>query len=122
MQLLSAIRTNRTLQAWTGITLFCFLFSMIYEFFSFGVISWYMCLLALIPLFLGVMPVLAAEDMGRYWNDGVLCLIAGSALQGILEIYGTDSPYPKWFLIIGVMLLGIGLAAKIRASLNQYAG
>lgn len=79
-----------------------------------------MCLLAFIPFVLGVIPALVTGDMGRCWNDGVLCLIAGSALQGILEIYGTDSPYPVWFLIIGVLLLGVGLMIRTKtAPLNM---
>jgi len=110
MRLLSDIKTSRTLKTWLAVTLFCLLFSLVYEYFSFGVISWYMCLLSLIPLLLGVLPSLFFGDMGRLWNDGVLCLIAGSALQGILEIYGTDSPYPVWFLIAGLLLLFTGLA------------
>ena len=113
MRLLSDIRKNRSLQIWLGVTLFCLLFSVIYESCSFGVISWYMCGLFLIPLVMGVIPSLFFQNLGRLWNDGILCLIAGSALQGILEIYGTDSRYPVWFLYAGLILSVLGLVIKL---------
>lgn len=106
MRSVSDIKNNRPLRVWAGITGFCILFSLVYEHFSFGVWSMYMALLGLIPLLLGVIPALFHQkSMGRLWNDGVLCLIAGSMAQGIFEIYGTSSPWPHRLMIIGTVLL-----------------
>ncbi len=120
MRSVSAIKENHAFLVWTVLTGFCLVFSMIYEYFSFGVWSNYMGFLALIPLFLGVFPSLfAGGSAGRFWNDGVLCLIAGSALQGILEIYGTDSPYPVWFLLAGLAFFLLGVLGKLFRKLQK---
>ena len=102
MPFVSAYKKDRAFRVWILITLFCALFALIYEYFSFGVYSVYMLLMPLCPLLLGALPALLnGRQLGRFWNDGVLLLSAGCLLQGILEIYGTDSSCP-----LGIMALG----------------
>ena len=111
MPFVSAYKTNRAFRIWLFLSLFCLLFAVVYEFFSFGVYSVYMLLFPLCPLLLGAVPALFTGNMGRFWNDGVLLLSAGCLLQGILEIYGTDSSCP-----LGMMLLG-GISVLLGALL-----
>ncbi len=101
-----AIKDRKSFVTWTVFTIFCILFSTIYEFFSFGVFSIYMIALGVWPLFLGILPSLFfKEHMGRFWTDGILMITLGSMLQGILEIYGTSSIYPIIMMAAGVAFL-----------------
>ncbi|MBR3357952.1 MAG: hypothetical protein IKG46_08970 [Solobacterium sp.] len=102
----SDIKQNRPVWTWLMITLFCAVFAMVYEYFSFGVYSYHMIFLFAWPLFLGALPCfLLKRDIGRLWNDGVLLTTAGSLLAGIFEIYGTASTLTIWFWAAGGLLL-----------------
>ncbi len=109
----SDISNKRDHLVWLGITIFAIVFSAVYEYFSFGVYSGYMIFLFAFPLILGFLPslVLFMKGFGRLpviWNDGVIALALWSLLNGVLEIYGTDSLYTKWLFIAGVVLLSLG--------------
>ncbi|MBR2067773.1 MAG: hypothetical protein IJ875_05905 [Solobacterium sp.] len=98
---------------WLAISCFCALFSTIYEYFSFGVYSPSMIFLFAYPLLLGAIPsyLLAKFNLpkpNRLWQDGVCLLTFMSLINGILEIYGTNTPYTYYFLIAGITLLAIG--------------
>lgn len=96
----------KSCRSWLFITLFCILFSSVYECFSFGVISLNMILLFMYPLLLGVIPCLILKkDMGRFYNDGVLLLTLASMLNGIFDIYGTNSSYPAYMIVLGILLM-----------------
>ena len=104
----SDIKQNRPAWIWMMIAVFCAVFALIYEYFSFGVYSYYMIFLFAWPLLLGVLPCfLLKRDIGRLWNDGVLLMTAGSLLAGIFEIYGTASTLTIWFWAAGGLLLVI---------------
>ena len=104
----SDIKQNRPAWTWLMITLFCAVFALIYEYFSFGVYSYHMIFLFAWPLLLGALPCfLLKRDIGRLWNDGVLLMTAGSLLAGIFEIYGTASTLTIWFWAAGGLLLVI---------------
>ncbi|MBQ4416362.1 MAG: hypothetical protein II868_01600, partial [Butyrivibrio sp.] len=76
------------------VSLFCFVFGMVYEHFGFGVTSPFMHLAFLIPLLLGFLPALvlglikrnrAYSETGRmFWRLGILTLTAGSLFRGAL--------------------------------------
>ncbi len=103
MQYVLATRYSRN---WFYISLFCIVFSLIYELCSFGVISNHMIFLFAYPLLLGVLPCMIMKgNMGRLYNDGVLLLSAASLLNGILEIYGTKSSYTIVLVILGILLM-----------------
>lgn len=103
------------------ITLFCGLFSFVYELFSHGVYSPYMVCLFVIPLLLGVLPHLVpgfarANSPTAQWQRltqsiAVATLTIGSALQGIVEIYGTTSDYIVYYAYagFGLLILSAGL-------------
>jgi len=97
------------------ITLGCAGFSAIYEVFSHGVYSYFMVFLFLFPLLLGAVPFFllsrVATDFpskrarGAY-HAGLATLATGSCVSGVLEIYGTTSPYlPVYWSVGGVLVL-----------------
>ncbi|MCH4015017.1 MAG: hypothetical protein LKE64_11940 [Solobacterium sp.] len=100
-------------------SIFLLVFSIIYEHFSFGVISYAMVFLSAYPFVLGFLPSLfvrlrSRPDLPRFYHDGVLCMTFGSLLQGIFEIYGTSSFYTVWFYYIGAAALVISLIFYIK--------
>ena len=108
------------------ITLFCGLFSAVYEYFSFGVYSNFMIFLYMIPLVAGVLPYAAAGLINflpcpspaseRVYNCGVATLALGCCLSGVLEIYGTSSIYIKFYWIAGVIGMAAGLILYLLAA------
>lgn len=70
-----------------------------------------------IPLLLGAVPGLVAWlvprlDAGGPWQHtvhafAVATLTTGSALQGIMEIYGTTSAYVAYYMWTGLALLAL---------------
>ena len=119
-----------TLLRWTGVTVFCAVFSTVYEHFSHGVYSPFMIWLFAFPLFGGVIPTLAirlalrqnptAEVPPRFardaWTLAVATLAIGSCLTGIFEIYGTTSDYVTLYWILGA---GLALVAAARLSVTK---
>jgi len=106
---------HRALAFYLLLSAFCFAFAVIYEQYSHGVHSVYMRYMFLIPLVLGgipalLCPLLHLPQPGRLWNDGALMLTLTSCLEGVFEIYGTSSPYLKYELYGGLILLFMDLA------------
>ena len=74
------------------ISLFCLIFSLIYELFSHGVYSSFMVLLFLFPLLLGAVPfsllartvILPPDASRRDYHAGIATLVTGSCLTGFL--------------------------------------
>lgn len=109
------------------ITIITLLFSIIYEYFSFGVISKYMILAPLIPLILGVLTyllLLKNEKVGyiesSMYSNGIYTLLIGSILQGVLEIYGTTNKLMIIYLVVGIGLIFISLIIYIKKLKNIY--
>ena len=107
-------------------TIFCAVFGAIYEHFSFGVYSGCMVYAFGFPLLLGVLPFFLRGLKGsrgmkkrrwseNFWHAGVATLTVGSVVKGVLDIYGTDSPYVIWYGIIGVSLFMIVMVDAIIA-------
>ncbi len=113
--------SNKRLAIYAGVTLFCALFSTVYELFSHGVYSPYMVYLFAIPLVLGVIPealgLLWPRLIGGAWQRtihgfAVATLTVGSALMGVLEIYGTTSAFTIYYLVAGIGLLLLAPAMR----------
>ena len=116
MQCVSAIN-RKAMKIWIGIAGFSILFAFIYEMFSFGVYSIFMLSMPALPIVLGILPsILIPGEMGRLYNDGVLVLMAGFAILGVLEIYGTSSVWPLWMIACGGLLCASGIALKLRSA------
>ena len=89
---ISEITIKRTIKVYIGITIFCLIFSIIYLSLSFGVISYFMKYLSLIPLLLGVLIYFIISKLNikksrisfNLYNAAVYTLTVGSMTQGIL--------------------------------------
>lgn len=106
---------------YAGVTLFCAVFSIIYNMFAHGVHSPYMTWLFVWPLVLGVAAKLVAgiirqkRDAGRVadiaeciYNSGVAAITVSSMLRGIMDIAGTGSVYQTWMLYAGAVMAAAG--------------
>ena len=90
------IKTRKMSLIYLCVTMFCGLFSAVYEYFSHGVDSNFMIFLYMIPLITGVLPYAAAGFIDflpspsavsrRVYNCGVATLSLGCCLNGVLEI------------------------------------
>ena len=109
---------RRTSLIFLCVTLFCGLFSAVYEHFSHGVYSGYMVYLFAFPFFGGVIPYALfglipkikcpSTISARVFNSGVAALAVGSCIKGVLEIYGTSSSYQSIYWAVGAMLVSLG--------------
>lgn len=112
------------------VSLFCFIFYLVYNSFSHGVHSVFMTYLFSIPLVLGALPCLIlwlVKKMGmpsricvNLWNSGVAAVTCASLLNGIFEIAGAESVYQRYLFFAGVAMLlgGIGtfVGGKIKSA------
>lgn len=93
------------------------LFGGIYEYFSFGVFSFYMiyafgflllggCLFWRI---VGKRHAFVPAGTACFWNAGLVTLTAGSVVKGVLDIYGSSNKLVLVFLIVGLADLLLAL-------------
>lgn len=117
-------KTMRCVWIYLGAAAFTLLFGTVYEQFSHGVFSWHMAFLFVFPLIGGALPYTVAAILrgvpepgsltSCLWNSGIAALTVGSCVQGVLEIYGTTSPYLPLFYVVGGVFCASGAAAYIR--------
>lgn len=114
---------RRTAIAYGWIGLGCLLFSALYECFSHGVYAAPMLCLCLYPwgggalLFWLIKRIRFRPSISvcRMWHAGMATLTVGSAVTGVVEIYGTDCPYLLVYYIVGgVLCAGGALLGCIR--------
>ena len=97
------------------VTVFCALFSAVYEAFSHGVYAYGMLYAFAVPLLGGLFPALLllkrdgelpADLSMQLWHFGISALTVGALFSGALEIYGTTSRLTSvYWLAGGVCLL-----------------
>lgn len=114
---------NKGIKIYLPITVFCFVFFLVYDRFSHGVRSPYMTYLFAWPLVLGLLPSVLLWLFPRIrrqkrisadlYHAGVAAVTVSSMLRGILEIAGTGSDYQQWLMIAGGVLLLGGIIAYI---------
>lgn len=119
----------RSAAVWLGVALFCLIFNLIYARYSHGVSSAYMSYMYLYPLLggalvyglTGMLPRvrMPGKVAANAWNSGLAALTVGSLLRGIFEIAGTESAYQVWFVIGGMILLGIGVVAYVTGAVGE---
>ena len=109
-------RFKKTVISYTLITIFFFIFSRIYEAFSFGETSVHMHYLFAVPLvggilltmFLKVLPQFSRMSL-NLWNSAVAILTTGTLFRGIVNLSGRsttlDAPY--WYVGIGFVVLAL---------------
>lgn len=108
-------------------TLFCLIFSFVYLKFSFGVVSYFMRYLFVIPLCLGVVVYFILDKIKfiqqnklsfNLYNSAIITLTTGSGIQGILEICGATSNYIFIYLIISLIFI---LIAAINTIIKSFS-
>lgn len=109
-------------------TIFCVVFSFVYLKLSFGVVSYYMKYLFLIPLILGVivyfildkLKFIKSYRMSAYlYNAAIMTLTIGSGVQGIFEICGAQSNYTFIYLVVSIIFIIIAAVNTIIKSILQ---
>ena len=113
-------RLKKTAVVYALITVFFFIFSRIYEHFSFGETSVYMHYLFGVPL-IGGMVLLIFQKMIpnlsrlslNLWNSAVATIATGVLFRGIVNLSGrsTTMDLPYWYMGIG--LAGLALLSMI---------
>lgn len=114
---ISVIRRSKWSRYWFYISLFCVVFAVVYEHFSFGVTSFYMITMPLIPLTASLFS-LCLEWIGhqtpiRLFQDSTLALTLAFMANGIIEIYGTSNTFAQWFLIGSIILFILGVIGSV---------
>lgn len=122
-------KVRKTIRTYIGVSLFCGLFSFVYEHFSHGVYSNYMIYLFLFPLLGGVLPFGALGLINQLhfpghismhlYHSGIATLTVGSCFAGVLEIYGTSSGYMPVYWITGAALTVLGTAIYLFSAITH---
>ncbi len=120
----SDIKTSAAKTAGVYLTaaLLCSIFGAVYEFFSFGVYSFFMIFCFMPPLTLGCVPFffifLSGKNMMsrlsyNFYNSGVAALTVGFIMKGVIEIYGTTNRLLYVYFIGGAALMITGVVLWI---------
>ena len=113
-------RFKKTAIVYALITIFFFIFSRIYEHFSFGETSVYMHYLFGVPLIGGVVLLIFQKmipNLSRLslnlWNSAVATIATGVLFRGIVNLSGrsTTMDLPYWY--VGIGLAGLALLSMI---------
>ncbi|PRT71871.1 hypothetical protein C6A27_02360 [Streptococcus anginosus] len=113
-------RFKKTAVVYALITVFFFIFSRIYEHFSFGETSAYIHYLFGVPLIRGVVLLIFQKiipNLSRLslnlWNSAVATIATGVLFRGIVNLSGrsTTMDLPYWY--VGVGLAGFALLSMI---------
>ena len=93
------------------------IFSLIYELFSHGVISYYMIFMFIFP-FIGLLNIILLkrkkENSHIFFKTSILTFTLFFLIQGILEIYGTTNRLVIIYPIVGLSLLIISIILYLR--------
>ena len=116
------------------ISLFCFVFYLVYNHFSHGVHSPYMTFLFAWPLVLLTIPSLACLMLwsvpgpsvlsSLFWKTGTAAVTVSSMLRGIFDIAGNSSVYQVILMAAGLFFLVVGFilylfAVFVAPGINQ---
>lgn len=101
------------------ISIFCLIFSGIYEYFSHGVYSAYMITPGVVLLIMGVILVPLMHKLFdrisfNLYNSFLACLLTGSYIKGILDIYGTTNDLIYVYLIADIVFFLLTIIFIIR--------
>ncbi len=104
-----------------SVSIFCALFSFIYEHFSHGVYSYYMIYAFAAPLVLGALPSVILALMGKrrpcrathdFWASAIAFLTVGCIVKGVLEIYGTSHNLCYLFFVSSAVLFVLAICTN----------
>ena len=101
------------------VSVFCLVFSIVYESFSHNVYSPYMVFAVAFPLIGGaaVAEILLKLPAAfhprrmtvRLYNSGIAALTLGSVVRGVLDIYGTENPLVTCYAVVGIAFAAAGI-------------
>lgn len=111
------------------ISVFFFLFGVIYELFSHGVYSKYMIFAFFIPLILGLAFYTSIHFLKlnnyfnktffRIYNSSIYTFTLGCIIKGVLDIYGTTNKLLSIYFNAGVLLLVVAIIINMVMILNE---
>ena len=121
----SAIRIGRkNMFSYICISLFCILFTVIYEHFSYGEYSWYMRGMFVYPLLggAGASLIFFKKNVNcwsvRLWNSAVAVLACGSLIHGIIAVSGRSSEYDWCYYAVGAVFAVSAVINYVRTKLQ----
>jgi hypothetical protein len=114
--------------------LFCVLFDRVYALYAHGVESAAMSLMFLYPLLGGAAMYVVLWHFDPFgervsysrcfrnaYNAGLSTLTAASAMQGVMDIAGTSSPYTAVFVVCGAVLSAVALLGYVIGLIRSRA-
>ena len=121
---------KKTSKKYLLFSIFCLVFSLIYESFSHNVYSNYMIFSFLIPLIMGtlIFYILYKFKLNYYinnfsyitYNMSIATFTIGSIIMGFLEIYGTTNSLTKIYAIVGIVTLIISIISVVLKKLFKF--
>lgn len=109
------IHLRKTALFYLGISIFCIIFTLIYEHYSYGEHSISMRAMFLFPLISGTLLSLLAHYKGfettlkrrsyNLWNSGIAIFINGCLIRGIINISGRFTEYDTIYWFLGTCFL-----------------
>ena len=105
---------NKTIIRYLIASIVCLLFALVYEYFSHGVYSIYMCSCPVFPFVGGFLGFLLLKKSGRpypsgpsgiFYNLSIETFTLGNIVAGVFDIYGSDNPYVIIYWIAGGLML-----------------
>ena len=101
-------------------SIFCLLFAVIYEHFSYGEYSWAMRLMFLFPLIggVGLNRFLQGKRIKvwslRFWASGLAIFTLGCLVHGIIVISGRTCGYDWAYIAAGLLFLFLGIFVEYK--------
>ena len=112
---LKQIHLIKTAFIYFGIAVFCIIFTIIYEYYSYGEHSNYMRAMFLFPLINGILlyilsyfktfKVTLKRRSYNLWNSGIAMFINGCLIRGIINISGRFTEYDTIYWLLGTGFL-----------------
>lgn len=121
----SDIRIGRkNMFLYISISLFCILFTVMYERCSYGEYSWYMRGMFIYPLLggAGASLIFFKKNVNcwsvRLWNSAVAVLTCGSLIHGIIAVSGRSSEYDWCYYAVGAVFAVSAVINYVRTKLQ----
>ena len=102
---------NKQRRKYFYISVFCFIFSLIYEIFSHEVYSFYMIFAGFVPLIfgVGVFTLLKGNTVSKWsfnlYNSFIACLTVGMYMLGVFEIIGITNSMINYYFYASIIFL-----------------
>ncbi len=104
---------KKTIKVYAIISLISIIFSYVYEQFSYGVYSYFMRLLFIVPLVGGVIiygvvylkKIKVTRISYSLWNSGIAILMSGMLIRGIINISGRYTEYDTIYWELGTIFV-----------------